>query len=166
MSKEIIQPGKYVALTYTIVDQGGDVVEQHDVPLGFVFGSDTELIGGMDKAVAGKSVGDQVEVRVSPEDGFGPHDPTLTFTDSIDNVPPQFRQLGAEVRMQNDQGETKAFYVTQIENGEVTVDGNHPLAGKELTVRVVITEVRDARPGEEQMSGIHAVEMPGPTSIN
>ncbi len=166
MSKEIIQPGKYVALTYTIVDQGGDVVEQHDVPLGFVFGSDTELIGGMDKAVAGKSVGDQVEVRVSPEDGFGPHDPSLTFTDSIDNVPPQFRQLGAEVRMQNDQGETKAFYVTQIENGEVTVDGNHPLAGKELTVRVVITEVRDARPGEEQMSGIHAVEMPGPTSIN
>ena len=40
MSKEIIQPGKYVALTYTIVDQAGDVVEQHDVPLGFVFGSD------------------------------------------------------------------------------------------------------------------------------
>lgn len=166
MSKEIIQPGKYVALTYTIVDQGGDVVEQHDVPLGFVFGSDTELIGSMDKAVAGKSVGDQVEVRVSPEDGFGPHDPSLTFTDSIDNVPQQFRQLGAEVQMQNDQGETKVFYVTRIENGEVTIDGNHPLAGKELTVRVVITEVRDSRPGEEQVSGIHAVEMPGPTSIN
>ena len=68
--------------------------------------------------------------------------------------------------MQNDQGETKVFYVTQIADGEVTVDGNHPLAGKELTVRVVITEVRDARPGEEQVSGIHAVEMPGPTSIN
>lgn len=166
MSKETIQPGKYVALTYTIVDDAGDVVEQHDVPLGFVFGSDTELIGGMDKAVAGKCAGDQVEVKVSPDDGFGAHDPSLTFTDSIDNVPPQFRQIGSEVQMQNDQGETKVFYVTRIENGEITVDGNHPLAGKELTVRVAISEVRDARPGEEQVSGIHAVEMPGPTSIN
>lgn len=166
MTKEIIKPGKYVALTYTIVDEKGEVVEQHDVPLGFVYGSDTELIGGMDKAVVGKSVGDLVEVLVPPEQGFGPHDPSLTFTDSIDNVPPQFRSIGAEVQMQNDQGEAKSFYVTRIEDGQVTVDGNHPLAGKELTVRVTITEVRDARAGEEKTSGIHAVQMPGPTSIN
>ncbi|MCB1660825.1 MAG: hypothetical protein KDI39_21605, partial [Pseudomonadales bacterium] len=59
-----------------------------------------------------------------------------------------------------------SFFVTRIEDGQVTVDGNHPLAGKELMVRVTITEVRDARPGEEQVSGIHAVQMPGPASIN
>lgn len=166
MSDEIVKPGKYVALTYTIVDEIGEVVEQHDVPLGFVYGSDTELIGNMDKAVAGKRVGDQVEVKVPPEQGFGDHDPSLTFTDAIENVPPQFRQVGAEVQMQNEQGETKAFYVTRIADGQVTVDGNHPLAGKDLTVRVTITEVRDARPGEDKTSGIHAVQMPGPTSIN
>ena len=68
--------------------------------------------------------------------------------------------------MKNDKGEAKTFYVTRIEDGKVTVDGNHPLAGKHLTVRVTITEVRDARPGEEQVSGIHAVQMQGPTSIN
>ena len=49
-------------LDYRIEDEQGQVVEQHDVPLGFVYGSDTELIGGMDKAVLGKRVGDQVEV--------------------------------------------------------------------------------------------------------
>ncbi len=166
MTEEIIQPGKYVALIYTIIDDHDEVVEQHDVPLGFVYGSDTELIGSMDKAVAGKRVGDQVEVRVPPEQAFGPHDPDLTFTDNVENVPPQFRTLGAEVQMQNDQGETKLFYVTKIEDGMLTVDGNHPLAGKELTVKVTITEVRDAKPGEEEISGIHAVEMPGPNSIN
>ncbi|HOP15734.1 MAG: FKBP-type peptidyl-prolyl cis-trans isomerase [Gammaproteobacteria bacterium] len=166
MSDQIIKRGKYVALTYTIEDEHGTVVEQHDLPLGFVYGSDTELIGGMDKAVAGKSVGDQVEVDVSPDQGFGEPDPSLTFTDSLDNVPPQFRQVGAEVQMQNDKGETKSFFVTRIEDGQVTVDGNHPLAGKALKVRVTITEVRDARPGEEQVSGIHAVKMPGPASIN
>lgn len=100
MTDDTIKPGKYVALTYTILDQGGQVVEQHDIPLGFVYGSDTELIGDMDKAVAGKKVGDQLEVHVGPAQGFGEHDPSLTFTDSIDNVPPQFRQIGAEVQMQ------------------------------------------------------------------
>lgn len=166
MSDEIIQPGKYVALTYAIVDVQGAVVEQHDMPLGFVYGSDTELIGDMDKAVAGKRAGDQVEVEVPPEKGFGAHDPSLIFTDKLDNVPPQFRKVGAEVQMQNDQGETRSFFITRIENGEVTVDGNHPLAGKHLKVRVTIQEVRDARPGEEQVSGIHAVQMTGPGSIN
>jgi FKBP-type peptidyl-prolyl cis-trans isomerase SlyD len=167
MSEQIIEPGKYVGLTYTIEDEHGSVVEQHDVPLGFVYGSDTELIGGMDKAVAGKRAGDQVEVKVPPEQGFGDHDPSLTFTDAIENVPPQFRQVGAEVQMQNEQGETRSFFVTRIEDGKVTVDGNHPLAGKQLTVRVTITEVRDARPGEEQVSGIHAVQMPsGAPTIN
>jgi FKBP-type peptidyl-prolyl cis-trans isomerase SlyD len=166
MSEQIVQPGKYVALTYVIEDDNGQIVEQHDMPLGFVYGSDTELIGGMDKAVAGKRKGDQVTVKVSPEQGFGDHDPDLTFVDSIDNVPPQFRQVGAEVQMQNDEGETKSFFVTQIEDGQVTVDGNHPLAGKDLTVRVTITEVRDAQPGEDRTSGIHAVTMQGPPTIN
>ncbi len=166
MSDDIIRPGKYVAVTYTILDERGNVVEQHDMPIGFVYGSDTELIGNMEKAVAGKRQGDKVEVQVSPEQGFGERDPSLTFTDKLENVPPQFRQLGAQVQMQNDKGETKSFLVTRIEHGELTVDGNHPLAGKNLLVRATITEVRDARPGEEQVSGIHAVQIPGPTSIN
>ena len=117
-----------MALTYAIADDKGEVVEQHDVPLGFVYGSDTELIGSMDKAVGGRRAGDEVEVKVPAEQGFGPHDPSLTFTDDIENVPPQFRQIGAEVQMQNSAGEVKSFYVTSIENGKLTY------AVQELTV--------------------------------
>ncbi|HIE54160.1 MAG TPA: peptidylprolyl isomerase, partial [Chromatiaceae bacterium] len=157
---------KYVAISYTIADDQGNVVEQHDLPIGFVYGSDTELIGGMDKAIAGKTVGDQLEVKLAPEEAFGQHDPELTFTDDLENVPPQFRHLGAEVQMQNEAGETKTFYISRIEDGKVTVDGNHPLAGKTLTVRVKILEVRDAQPGEERTSGIHAARAPGSTAIN
>jgi FKBP-type peptidyl-prolyl cis-trans isomerase SlyD len=166
MSEQTIERGKYVALTYTIVDDSGEVVEAHNVPVGFVYGSDTELIGGMEEAVAGKKVGDRIETTVSPDEAFGAHDPSLTFTDAIENVPPQFREIGAEVQMQNPEGETKSFYVTKIEDGQLTVDGNHPLAGKQLTVRVTIAEVRDAQPGEEQTSGIHSVQMQGPPTIN
>ena len=166
MSKPIVTVGKYVSLTYSISDKQGQVLEQYDLPVGFVYGSDTELIGGMDRAIRGKAEGESVEVQVAPDERFGPHDPSLTFTDDLDNVPPQFRQIGAEVSMQNETGETKAFYVTKIEDGKLTVDGNHPLAGKPLVVRVTIVEVRDARPGEAQTSGIHGTNAQGSCSIN
>jgi FKBP-type peptidyl-prolyl cis-trans isomerase SlyD len=166
MKKETIGNGKYVSLTYTILDDKNNVVEQHDLPLGFVYGSDTELIGGMDAALRGKTVGDSVEVSIPPQEAFGDHDPSMTFTDDVENVPPEFRKLGAEVQMQNDTGEAKTFYVSSIENSKLTVDGNHPLAGKTLKVSIKILEVRDAKAGEEKVSGIHAVNMQGPSSIN
>lgn len=144
MSQEKIGIGKFVSLTYTISDPSGNVLEQSDLPVNYIHGGSTELLGGMDKAVVGKSVGDEVSFDVKPEDGFGEHDPAMTFTDDLENVPYEFRQLGAEVQMQNEAGETRSFYVTKIENGKLTVDGNHPLAGKTLKVRVKIVEVRDA----------------------
>ena len=166
MSKQKIQPGKYVSISYSITDDAGRVVEQHDLPIGFVYGSDTELIGGMDTAIAGKQAGDELGVELSPEDAFGQHDPDLTFVDDLENVPPQFRHVGAEVQMQNDQGDTKTFFISKIEDGKVTIDGNHPLAGKKLKINIKILEVRDARPGEERTSGIHSVQAPGSSSIN
>ena len=144
MTREVIQAGKFVSLTYTISDSDGNLLEQNDLPVNYVHGGETELIGGMDKAVAGKGVGDEVKVTVPPEEGFGSHDPGLTFTDKIENVPPRFRQVGAEVQMRNESGDVKNFYVTRVEEGELTVDGNHPLAGKTLVVTVKILEVRDA----------------------
>ncbi|MCU7810532.1 MAG: FKBP-type peptidyl-prolyl cis-trans isomerase [Candidatus Thiodiazotropha sp. (ex Notomyrtea botanica)] len=154
MSKEIIKIGKFVSLTYSICDLDGNVLEQSDLPVNYIHGGETELIGGMDKAVAGKSPGDQVSIKISPSDGFGNHDPDLTFTDDLENVPPQFRQLGAEVQMQNEDGEVKSFIVTKIENGKLTVDGNHPLAGKDLKVNVKILEVRDATKEDVMSVGI------------
>lgn len=150
MSKEVIKQGKFVSLTYTIADEDDNLLEQNDIPVSYVHGGETELIGGMDRAIAGKGVGAVVEVIVPAEDGFGVHDPELTFTDDVDNVPPQFRHIGAEVQMQGPEGETKTFYVTKIEDGKLTVDGNHPLAGKSLKVRVNVREVRDATADDMQ----------------
>lgn len=143
MPKETIQPGKFVSLTYTISDVEDNLLEQNDIPVSYIHSGDRELIGGMDGAVLGKAAGDIVEMEVPPEDGFGEPDPALTFTDDLENVPPQFRRVGAEVEMQNESGEVKTFYVTKIEDGRLTVDGNHPLAGKTLKVRVKILEVRN-----------------------
>lgn len=154
MPSETIKTGKFVSLTYSISDTQGNVLEQSDLPVNYIHGGETELIGGMDRAVAGKRAGDEVTITVSPEDGFGDYDPDLTFTDDIENVPPQFRQLGAEVQMQNSAGEVKSFYVTRIEDGRLTVDGNHPMAGKVLKVKVKILEVRDATQEDAAQVGI------------
>jgi len=151
--EQVVRPGKYVSLTYSITDQAGNILEQTDLPVGYIHGGQTELIGGIDAAVSGKCAGDQVDLVLGPGDGFGPHDPDLTFTDAIDNVPPEFRFLGAEVQMQNDQGDVKTFYVTRIGGGTLTVDGNHPLAGKALRVHVRIREVRDPTADELSQDG-------------
>ncbi len=153
MTEQTIQPGKFVSLTYRIADTEGDILEQNDIPVNYIYGGDQELIGSMDRAVRGKKAGDVVEVIVPPEDGFGPHDPSLTFTDDIDNVPPQFRQIGAEVQMQSDDGDVRNFFVKKIENGKLTVDGNHPLAGKTLRIRVEIKDVREATPADYENGG-------------
>jgi FKBP-type peptidyl-prolyl cis-trans isomerase SlyD len=160
MSDQIIRPGKYVSLTYSIADDAGNILEQTDLPVGYIHGGNTELIGGMDEAVTGKRAGDRVELTLAPDQGFGPHDPSLAFTDDLENVPPELRFLGAEVPMQSENGEVKTFVVTRIGEGTLTVDGNHPLAGKSLKVHVRIQEVRDPT-GDEIAQDGGACALPG-----
>ncbi len=151
---DTIQFGKFVSMTYVIADSDGQILEQNDIPVSYIFGGEMELLGGVDRALRGKKQGDRVEIDISAaEAGFGEHDPDLTFTDDIENVPPEFRQLGAEVQMQNDQGDVKSFFVTHMGNGKLTVDGNHPLAGKDLKLTVDIKEVRDATPEDSMSAG-------------
>jgi len=81
----------------------------------------------------------------------------LTYTDDLANVPEQFRYVGAEVEFQNERGQSHIFTVTHVGDGKLTVDGNHPLAGKTLTFAVTVTSLRDAT-GEE----IQGLEAPFP----
>jgi len=160
MSDQVIKNGKLVSLTYKICDESGTVLEQSDLPVSYIHGGQNELIGGMDRAVAGKCTGDEVELTLDSNQGFGTHDPELTFTDSIENVPPQFRHLGAQVQMQNESGEVKTFYVTKIEDEALTVDGNHPFAGKNLIVKVQIQDVRDPTDQERTQDEMSHVAPP------
>ncbi|HUW29755.1 MAG TPA: peptidylprolyl isomerase [Sulfuriferula sp.] len=144
MLKKTVANNKVVYLTYSIIDQNGAVFEQYDVPIGYVHGANSGLFEKIEATLAGHEEGERVEVVLTPADGFGHHQPELTFTDSIDNVPPQFRHVGAAVSFENDAGESKEFRVTKIEDGKLTVDGNHPLAGQTVRFIVNIVDIRDA----------------------
>ena len=153
MSDSTITKDKYVSLTYNITDTSGEVLERIDLPIQYIHGRDSQVIETIEKALDGKKQGDEVSVSLGPEEAFGEHQEELTFTDDVDNVPVQFQQIGAEVEFQNDQGEVKIFRVVKIEDGKLTVDGNHPFAGKTITYNITVNEVRDATP-EELANGV------------
>lgn len=141
---ERVEKDRVVYISYVILDVSGEVLEQHDLPVGYVHGARGALIQKIETALEGKAAGDQVEVTLEPEDGFGPHRPELTFTDDIENVPEEHRFLGSEVEFENERGESMLFRVTRIENGRLTIDANHPLAGKSLRYRVRVEAIRPA----------------------
>ena len=143
-----VTKGKVVTLTYSIRSESNEMLEQNDIPVSYVHGGNSQLLLKVEHALEGHEAGQQVSVKVHPEEGFGPRDPSLAFTDDLDNVPPEFRSVGARVEMQNDQGEMRAFYVTKIDQGKLTVDGNHPFAGKILLFAVRVLEVREATSDE------------------
>lgn len=155
-----ISNNKFVSLTYTITDENDNILERIDMPIQYIHGVKSQVIEKIEKALEGQQTGDLVHVSLSPEEGFGEHQPELTFSDDIDNVPPQFHSIGAEVEFQNDHGESKIFRVTKIEDGKLTVDGNHPFAGKTITYNVTVVDVRDAttdelKNGVENMNALH-----------
>ena len=146
---EIISINKFVELTYRIIDQSnGEVIEQVEEPLGYVQGDNSLLFNQVTKELEGKCVGDEVEILLKAEDAFGKKADELIFTDDIDNVPMEYRRIGANVTMQNDKGGTKDFVVSSIENGKLTIDGNHPLAGRDIIFFVEVLSIRDATADE------------------
>ena len=140
----VISRDKVVTITYQVTDEQGEVVERIDLPVNYVHGRDSGLLPKVEAALEGCTTGDEITVSISPEEGFGEWDPAMSFSDAIENVPPQYRSIGAEAEFVNEDGETLKMVVTHVDNGVVTLDGNHPFAGKTVNFAVKVVGVRDA----------------------
>ncbi|KPK49122.1 MAG: hypothetical protein AMS22_14205 [Thiotrichales bacterium SG8_50] len=141
MSTPRVEPNKVVSVTYLLRNQRGDIVDYRDLPVAYVHGAGSELFPQIEQALTEKTVGETIEVTLGPDEAFGAHDPKLTFTDDLENVPPELRQIGKEFEAQS---------VTQIENGKLTVDANHPLAGQTITFVVTVHDIREATDDERK----------------
>ena len=157
-SSEVIRDGKFVELTYKVTDRKtGHVVTQVEFPLGYVHGHNEVLAPSVHMELEGKSAGDSIEVAIDGNQIFGPRDESLVFTDSLDNVPEEYRQVGTSILMENNHGQTRSFLVTHMDDETLTVDGNNPLCGREVVFKLEILTVRDATDQETRMGGaIHA----------
>ena len=80
-------------------------------------------------------------------------DDLAVFADRIENVPDEYRQVGASILMENDAGQTRSFLVTHMDDEILTVDGNNPLCGREVVFTLEILTVRDATSDEMKAGG-------------
>ena len=150
---ETIQDGKFVELTYRVIDRkSGHVLTRVEFPLGYIHGHNEILAPAVHKELEGRCAGDVIEVPIDGNRIFGPRDESLVFTDRIENVPEDYRQVGTSILMENDRGQTRSFLVTRVDRETLTVDGNNPLCGREVVFRLEIVSVRDAT-GEEAKAG-------------
>jgi FKBP-type peptidyl-prolyl cis-trans isomerase SlyD len=152
--RETIQDGKFVELTYKVTDaKTGHVLTRVEFPLGYVHGHNEILAPSVHSQLEGKSAGDVIEVPIDGNQIFGPRDESLVFSDHIDNVPEEYRQVGTSILMENDKGQTRSFLVTQVDDEKLTVDGNNPLCGRAVVFTLEILTVRDATTEETRAGG-------------
>jgi FKBP-type peptidyl-prolyl cis-trans isomerase SlyD len=151
---ELIRDGKFVELTYKVTDRkSGHVLTKVEFPLGYVHGHNEILAPSVHRELEGKSAGDVIEVAIDGNQIFGPRDESLVFSDALENVPEEYRQVGTSILMENDNGQTRSFLVTHMDDERLTVDGNNPLCGREVVFILEILTVRDATDAETKAGG-------------
>ena len=151
---DTIQDGMFVELTYKVTDKKtGELLSHVEFPLGYVHGQNDTLAPQVLADLEGRSVGDVLEVPIDCNQIYGPRDESLVFTDHIENVPEEYRELGLTITMENEKGDPRNFIVTRMDDKTLTLDGNNPLCGREVVFTLEIQTVRDATEKEIEAGG-------------
>ena len=157
---DTIQDNKYVELKYQIIDEKTDtVLVGVEFPIGYVHGANDILAPAIMEELEGKEAGEIISVPFDGDQIYGPRDESLVFTDKIENVPEDYRQLGATILTENEKGEQRSFLVTRMDDKTLTVDGNNPLSGRKVIFNLEILSIRDAT-SEEVDAGGPIIEEP------
>ena len=154
-----IENNKVASINYTLTNDAGETLDTSigKEPLNYIQGHQN-IIPGLEKALEGKSVGEKLTVTVPPEEAYGTSSPASIQTVSkevfqgVDNI-----DLGMQFQAQGEGGQPIIVTVTKVEDDQVTIDGNHPLADQTLTFDVEIKEVRDATEEELEHGHVHGI---------
>lgn len=146
-----------VSLRYELFDSGGDLLEKIEAPISYLHGGYDGIFPLVEETLDGKSVGEQFSVTLQPNDAFGEYEHELVEVEARSAFP-----KNVAVGMQFDGGPEGAddedclqFTVIEVTEEEVTVDGNHPLAGKTLTFNCTVTGIRPATAEELSHGHVH-----------
>jgi FKBP-type peptidyl-prolyl cis-trans isomerase SlyD len=151
---DTIEDEKFVELNYKVIDvKTGDVLVTVDYPLGYVHGVNDVMAEAVTKELYGKKVGDVIEVPIDTKLLYGERDESLVFTDRIENVPEEYREIGMTITMENEKGEVKSFIVTRFDDKTLTIDGNNPLCGRDVMFVLEVLSIRDATDEEIELGG-------------
>lgn len=150
-----IEPKKAVYIDYTLTNDAGDVLDSSEgqAPLAYLHGFNN-IIPGLESALEGKKVGDELDVQVEAKDAYGDYSielvqivPRSAFQ-GVDKIEP-----GMQFHASAPDGGVQVVVVREVDDENVTVDGNHPLAGQRLNFKVTVKDIREAT--EEELSHGH-----------
>lgn len=146
-----------VSLTYQLADATGTVIEQTGDPISYLHGGYDGIFPTVEEALEGKNIGDKFSVSMEPDDAFGEYEHDLVRAEPRDMFPKEVAVgMQFEGGAEGDDDEDFMLYtVTEVTDDEVTVDGNHPLAGKSLVFSGTITGVRTASAEELTHGHVH-----------
>ena len=153
----IITERKVVSIHYKVADAANaEVIDSSEGgdPMIYLHGAQN-IIPGLEQALEGKAVGDELEVTVEPADAYGEYS-----EDRVQQVPIEafedMEKIEPGMMVTADSGEGQInLVVTEVDETTVTVDANHPLAGKALTFDVKVEAVRDASEEEIEHGHVH-----------
>jgi len=154
MQNEIAK-NSVVTLNYTVRDTDGAVIDDGQHPLVYLHGGYDGIFPVLEETLHGKKVGDTFQVKLQPEDAFGDYDEELILVEDAKLFPENI-EVGMSFERVSDDGEEELIYrVTDIADGKVVVDGNHPLAGVALVFDVTVAEVRTVSAEEITHGHVH-----------
>jgi FKBP-type peptidyl-prolyl cis-trans isomerase 2 len=139
----VIQAGSDVSFDYTLTDDKGTVIDSSKgrTPMHYIHGQG-QIIPGLEKELAGMSVGGEKKVTVKPEDAYGPVDPGAFQEIPREKLPAEALKVGTMLSAQGPQGQRIPVRVHEIKEKTVIMDFNHPLAGKTLSFDIKVTEIK------------------------
>lgn len=146
-----------VSLRYELFDSEGELLEKVEDPVSYLHGGYDGIFPLVEEALHGKDVGDQCNVTLKPDDAFGEYDHELVEVEAR-NAFPEDVAVGMQFEGGPDNSEDEDYLlytVVDVTDDEVTVDGNHPLAGKTLSFNCTVTGVRPATSEELAHGHVH-----------
>jgi len=146
-----------VSLRYELFDSEGELLEKVEEPVSYLHGGYDGIFPLVEEALHGKKIGDQCNVTLQPDDAFGEYDHQLVEVEAR-NAFPEEVAVGMQFEGAPDNSEDEDFLlytVVDVTDDEVTVDGNHPLAGKTLSFNCTVTGVRLATAEELAHGHVH-----------
>lgn len=152
-----IEKDSVVTIAYVLTDVDGKVLEKSEPAVSYIHGGYDGIFPLVEEALHGKNVGEECSVHLTPDDGFGEYDEELVHLEPKNMFPPDVK-IGMQFEGAPEGGDEDDFLlytVTDIADGKVVVDGNHPLAGKTLDFKCTVLEVRKASAEELQHGHVH-----------
>lgn len=146
-----------VALTYQLSTLDGELLEEAvlEAPAVYLQGGYDGIFPRVEAALEGQGVGAELDLVLEPDDAFGEYDAELVKVEPVDVFPEEVK-IGMQLEGVSDDGEHVMLYtVTDVADGKVVVDGNHPLAGQSLRLQCVVHSVRAASAEEIEHGHVH-----------